>query len=425
MLDLPQKLNLDSYERDLYSTKRRSSSGKSWRMANKSHYSSLPSTTYIDFQRERQATWSKVNNVKAIGHAEHGHYQDVGGYFQTVRRKYTDTIKDYHLIPYPTVWYDGPFFAKDPNATDAYPEAASMSNEEVRILGSHAISQIIPTNPTANLATFLGELREGVPSIVGSGLLKSRLRDYRELGSEYLNVEFGWKPFLSDLTETFEAVRKSNKTLDDYIRNGGQLVRRSYHVPKIESEKIISGPERRLCNPLSASSNSDLWLSDGNYGTLTVTEKSTTERWLSAAFTYSVPSADALANSITRYQLFADQVLGLDVTPEVLWNLAPWSWLFDWFANTGTVITNFSRLTNDNLVMSYAYLMETKTVTRTHTMTGLRPRGHDPISIQQSFTTIRKTRWKASPYGFGLTFDGFSDKQLAILAALGVSRGRR
>ncbi len=35
-----------------------------------------------------------------------------------------------------------------------------------------------------------------------------------------------------------------------------------------------------------------------------------------------------------------------------------------------------------------------------------------------------KQRLRATPYGFGLSWDGFSPEQLAILASLGITRGR-
>jgi hypothetical protein len=41
---------------------------------------------------------------------------------------------------------------------------------------------------------------------------------------------------------------------------------------------------------------------------------------------------------------------------------------------------------------------------------------------QQDFTVIRKLRIKASPFGFGLSEEDFTDFQKSILLALGISR---
>jgi hypothetical protein len=122
-----------------------------------------------------------------------------------------------------------------------------------------------------------------------------------------------------------------------------------------------------------------------------------------------------------RFARKADLLFGTTLTPEVLWNIGPWSWAVDWFANTGDVISNLSSVAKYGLVMPYGYMMETTIVKDTYTLR------ENPlkqaITIRPlTFVTITKKRVRAHPFGFGVTWEGLSPLQLAILAALGISR---
>jgi len=122
-----------------------------------------------------------------------------------------------------------------------------------------------------------------------------------------------------------------------------------------------------------------------------------------------------------RYALEAKKLLGLSLTPETLWNIAPWSWAVDWFSNTGDVISNLSDWASDGLVMHYGYMMEKTIVKDTYNIT---PSGIQAFPSVPNLTLVTETkqRIRANPFGFGLSFDGLSTIQKAILAALGISR---
>jgi hypothetical protein len=123
-----------------------------------------------------------------------------------------------------------------------------------------------------------------------------------------------------------------------------------------------------------------------------------------------------------RYALLAKQ-LGLTLTPEHLWNLTPWSWALDWFANTGSVLSNISDYANAGLVMRYGYIMETTYVSDTYTMEGaVRTDGVPFICPPLTLVTETKVRQQANPFGFGVSFESLSGFQLSILSALGISR---
>jgi len=80
-------------------------------------------------------------------------------------------------------------------------------------------------------------------------------------------------------------------------------------------------------------------------------------------------------------------------------------------------------MASDGLVMKYGYIMEHTLVRDTYYFwgpTGYKSRNVHPMPI--TFVTETKVRRRATPYGFGLTFGGFTTLQKSILAALGISR---
>jgi hypothetical protein len=93
-------------------------------------------------------------------------------------------------------------------------------------------------------------------------------------------------------------------------------------------------------------------------------------------------------------------------------------------------MSNLSSNAVDNLAAEYAYVMrtvETRTRMSTYTtwndnlLTNREIRA-GVMSGEAFSSTIRKTRVVGSPYGFGANFDSFSNYQLGVLAALGISR---
>jgi hypothetical protein len=158
----------------------------------------------------------------------------------------------------------------------------------------------------------------------------------------------------------------------------------------------------------------------------TVTQHDTKKTWFSGEFIYRFPAVDA--SPVRKLRANARQLLGFDLSPETLWNAAPWTWLTDWVANTGDVLANVSAISEDDLVMRYGYLMQEATRRYVHVHRGVRPNYAAmviPSTITGETSYTVKSRIGASPYGFGLTFTNFSGRQLAILAALGITRSGR
>jgi len=308
------------------------------------------------------------------------------------------------------------------NSSNMFPASSFSSREVLEEKGATAIAICKPTNAVADTSTFLGEiLREGLPKLVGHTLWKDKTHAARSAGGEFLNVEFGWLPMISDMRSIAYGITHAQTVVDQYVRDAGRQVRRGFSFPveKSHTEITYEGPNSGfgyLSPPASK-----LLFSMGT-GKTVETRSVTKSRWFSGAFTYHLPTSLTNVIGDPEIALKAKQVLGLELTPETVWNLAPWSWAVDWFSNTGDVISNLSDWALDGLVMRYGYMMETTIDKVRYSWQPILRKPGKPTPSAIEFVTVTKQRVGANPFGFGITWDGLSPLQVAIAAALGLSR---
>jgi len=354
------------------------------------------------------STWV-INNPGSMVSTNHfplNTDSDDGGYWllQSTTDKPT-------IMPCTTPLWSGPVTVRL-GSTSVPSLGAVMSDAAMKGLGSTAISRCAPTDPAFNMLTAIGELREGVPGIVGSGLLKERARRCREAGGEYLNVEFGWKPLVSDLKSFAKAVNNSAAIWDAYRKGSDQKTRASYHYP----ETAVSDSGIGSLIPYPAA-----W-PHGFFQGSTV-EYLTGKQWFKGAFKYHVPEPVGFGGKMAYWQSEASKILGLRLTPDVVWNLNPWTWALDWFANTGDLMTNVSNMGQDGLVLQYGYQMvssELKTISA-----GTCSFTHSGQAFRIGASRTRVQKWNKrigmqSPYGFNTSFSSLTKRQLAICVALGL-----
>jgi len=258
-------------------------------------------------------------------------------------------------------------------------------------------------------------LREGLPSIPGKALLK-RGPSPKNIGGEYLNVEFGLKPLISDLGKFAEAYQNSEKILAQLERDSGRMVRRKYTFPTETVEKVEEFPD------VFPAAGSSISIYSIGRGKLVRTETLKRKFKFSGAFTYYVPPKGTWRR--TEFELA--HLYGTRFDLGTAWELTPWSWAADWFGNFGDVVKNISQFSQDGLVLRYGYIMchSTRHVDLTWTGEINQGNGWHPVTLKDSYTWETKQRKRATPYGFGIDLaTDLSDRQLAIIAALGLSRG--
>lgn len=302
--------------------------------------------------------------------------------------------------------YRGQFTTQTPVTHTWLPAPTAASVSEMNSAGTTAIARVAPTNPAFSLGTAMGEFAgDGLPAVVGGSLVKDRVKAARSAGSEYLNVEFGWLPLVRDLQSFAKTVKASDHILTQYRKDSGNKIRRRYYFPQTTNTQVTYAGNFL---PLPTRVNA--------FGTGHMTETTFSQMWFSGAFKYHIPTGEDTVSKFKRWSSMADHLLGVKPSPEVVWNIAPWSWAADWFANTGDIMTNISNLGKDGLVMQYGYMMSTRRRDATISAT------FNGVNTTRNISNVYKQRTHATPYGFGTNFASLSAKQVAVLSALGLSR---
>lgn len=347
------------------------------------------------------------NNSFSMADWVHPEYQkyidkgiDVGGSFMLSRDQYSFSgprVKMQRVVNASQLaTYEG--FVPPPVAIDQSMPAAPFSQANLNFYGTSAVKAAIPTSPLWSGASFLGELREGLP--------KANLNiGPTGIADKHLAYQFGVKPLLADIGSVVDAHNFAKARMSQLERDSGKRVRRRLTL-------------RRDCQTthksLGVVSTSGTSMPSDNLKVsreATFTRIHTTHVWFSGAFTYLYKPPTTRLGKILDV---ADKVYGVEISPELFWELSPYSWLADWVANIGDVISNMTRFAQDGLVMPYGYLM-----------------AHQRVEDQYTFgefgtlTRVRefKQRTQASPFGFGINPEALDVRQWSILGALGLSKG--
>jgi hypothetical protein len=323
-------------------------------------------------------------------------------------------------------WYEGPLVLSPSSGAlpwGTFPSyMSSYTNESVD--GPKAVRATIPTNPAANLSVGAAEiLREGIPHALGATALKARttLARLHSAGDEYLNVQFGWAPLVRDVKATARAVLEHGKLLKQLERDSGRVVRRKYAWDDDVMSTTTAGSLSLTSSGIPTFVR-QAFVAPGAAGTHIIT--STRRKWFSGAYVYHLDTGSSTLAKMKAHQQKAEYLLGLELTPEVLWNLAPWSWLSDWVVNVGDNLHNVSAFSSDGLVMKYGYLMVESKVSSLRSLDAPLPlKGGGSIAIPPLHTaSVRKQRFRATPYGFGMNPSSFNLRQWTILGALGLTK---
>jgi hypothetical protein len=299
-----------------------------------------------------------------------------------------------------------------------------------------------PGNPEAALFQTLTELyNDGLPSIP----LRSFLRRtpigrwgrvafdltnfFRKLGSEYLNVQFGWKPFVSDLQALYRTMQNIDKEIAQIKRDNHRLIRRRGRVEdSTDTSQVVLGTHSATPNVGIMGTPPDWFVLPAS--TLrTRTTTTSINSWFAAGYMYHIRDTTAGGSWDRRARAL---LFGAVPTPEAVWSVLPWSWIIDWFTNIGDVISNLSPNAVDNLAAKYAYVMTHTNVktewTCSTSFTGsTNPNNKIPSGSYSTSTTRTvetKFRCSGSPFGLGVNYSALSAYQVSILAALGLSRSR-
>ncbi len=378
---------------------------------------------------------------------------DIGGEFYTRIVKFRDESP---ILPNKT-WKGSACFQFNYNGL--YPvKWSSYEAQNSELPGIPASNDVIawgilgfqkasPDKPQGQLAQALYELKAGMPGFhqfrqVHEGV--KRFRDAQEAGvlkrlvhhgesvspatlakraarasaNGFLTWEFDWLPFYSDVRDFCKNVHNSSKTYERFREAGYKNSRRKVSLVNTESHtsrKISS--DWYGANPLT-----DHAYQKG--GDLYIDESSSRTVWYSAAFVYYVPPSNgSLFDRIRAGEQLLRVAYGLELSPRSLWAVLPWSWLADWSTTVGASASNLTNILYDGLTSRYAYVMVEEKSSTTYNMQGCTLYDGSVLSGRQTLSYEMKFRAPGYSFGFALKPSDYSDKQWAILAALGISKG--
>lgn len=325
--------------------------------------------------------------------------------------------------------------------------------QSLEAYGPTAWNRYKPTKPLADFGQMLGEARDL------TRLLHFRFKSLKDAGGNHLNVEFGWKPFISDLKKLLKMFDILVKAVAQLVRDNNRGVRRKGPV---ESQTWTEGPTLIKTGLYPEVLYPSAFEDPYKHGT----EGSSSPRNLSEYFPYPTAflpashggyaddwwkldlyQSEEYSDTIRfsgRFRYYIEDVrdtdwwfrvqrelLGLTPNFSLIWELMPWSWLIDWFTNVGDVISNAEDRVVDKLTADYAYLVREKRRITTYTVRLIPSRtwfGEDgPRNPEDCTVRVYRNltvRREASPYGFGLTIGDLSYRRMGILAALALQRSK-
>lgn len=356
-------------------------------------------------------------------------------------------------------WYEGGVYCKahldDPTnsflpsgwGTDSY---ANDRYEAFKEQGAIAWNRLRPDLPDFSLATSLYELRD-FPGMAQDlmKVLRQRLnreslhrhgRQYSRLswsGKWYLAIEFGWLPLYKDIRNFAEAHNKSAKRLAQLIRDAGRPVRRSTvnkdgvsHWSNDSGDSGVTRYSKTYLSSVDGTPHHPTFVTQcykpGSDCQVRTERRTVSKTWAEGQFRYFLPPGPR--NAAWKRSMYR-RIMGGRLTPDMVYNIMPWSWLIDYFTDLGQFMKAISPGVADLLICDYAYLMREKTWTESteaRMRYGVRKVGNTVQSglLSSTLETKRtlKMRVAASPFGFGIKNESLNPKQVAILGALGLSR---
>lgn len=248
----------------------------------------------------------------------------------------------------------------------------------------------------------------------------------KKVADHFLNHQFGWVPFLKDLGDFANVIQNARAYMDQVARDNNTWVKRVRTIDHKEAvthitSGAVSGCEPVLPNSLCRRVNGQGGL---GYAHWSLDEEVFTRVWAAGQFKYYRPEFD---RSLSGYNSDWNNMhrlltlLGVRITPSIVYKATPWTWAVDWFSDVGKTVQQISDAGEDRIASKYMYLMHhqvRKLVFRqtTHFNSG------DVTTTWVRFSDTKQRQVAQNPYNFCLSASQLTGKQLAILAALGISR---
>lgn len=245
----------------------------------------------------------------------------------------------------------------------------------------------------------------------------------KKVGDHFLNVQFGWKPFLKDVGDIADVINNVDEHIERANRKVDRWLERRFAEDVVLSEDIVHEDTNTSTSCTPALSATQFLVPGSCLHRVTLR---TIERyWYQGSFRIRDPDFGKLDKTeYPRMRKLRQQLklLGLRVNPVNLYKITPWTWLLDWMTGAGDALQRWSDIGSDNIVARRFCLMrhivhEYEYQKRFSTVDG------QSFDLKWYRRVETKTRGcSVSPFGFATAPVGLTNTQLAVLGALGLQK---
>jgi hypothetical protein len=245
----------------------------------------------------------------------------------------------------------------------------------------------------------------------------------KDAANHFLNHNFGWVPFIKDLVAFIDNSIYLDVKIRKICEQNGRWIKRRVHLVNSSEEKLLYKESVVLVEPANIEFMYQMYSGSPQYE---IVEKKDSYAIGEGRFRYYVdyfdtsqPSAQSVLGAI-RQQL---ALHGARISPSNVYKSTPWTWLIDWHTGAGTAIQAIQDQALDGMAAQYLYLIhhQIKTSTIRQVLPFTTENGGPKTLEFTRLIDVKQRKEADTPFGFGLSAD-LSNRQLALLAALGITR---
>jgi len=245
----------------------------------------------------------------------------------------------------------------------------------------------------------------------------------KKVADHFLNHNFGWVPFIKDMTQSIDNIIFNDQHIHDLMAENNTSIRRKVRFVNSTETTNLGGDASCIMWPGNTAFIQSMLVAPSTYEVIRERE---TLAYGVGRFKYDIPyldknnpQAQGVLGAIRRQLLLH----GARISPVNVYKSTKWTWLLDWGTGIGSKLENIQDVMLDNMAAEYLFLVhrqQTKYTIRQFMPFGASSGGTKVFEASRIIKT--KQRKESGPFGFGSLPGTLSAKQIAILAALGISR---
>jgi hypothetical protein len=246
----------------------------------------------------------------------------------------------------------------------------------------------------------------------------------KKAADHFLNHNFGWVPFIKDIVAMCDNVVNADRKIEKIMRDNGNDVRRRVTFVNHTENIDLGGDEACLVSPGNTAFLQDCLVAPATYNVALERQIEAHGvgrfRYYIPYFDTSNPEAMGLLGNLRRQIA----IHGARISPINVYRSIKWTWLIDWITDSGRTISALNDQLIDNMAATYLFLCHTQKLS--YRFNQVLPfngaSGGTKVLSWSRVIEVKQRKEAEAPFGFGLSWEELTPKQLALLASIGISR---